>query len=86
MTGEITLRGAVLPVGGIKEKVLAAHRAGIRQVILPDKCRKDLIEVPEEIQSDLEFHFVSRMAEVLDLTLGAEGLAEARSRLTKQAE
>ena len=55
MTGEITLRGAVLPVGGVKEKVLAAHRAGIKKVLLPEKCRKDLIEVPDEIQGDLEF-------------------------------
>jgi ATP-dependent Lon protease len=81
MTGEITLRGAVLPVGGVKEKVLAAHRAGIKTVILPDKCRKDLLEVPDEIKNELEFKFVSRMEEVLELTLGAENLAKARSDL-----
>jgi ATP-dependent Lon protease len=81
MTGEITLRGAVLPVGGVKEKVLAAHRAGIKTVLLPEKCRKDLTEVPDEIQNDLEFHFVGRMEEVLDLTLGADNLAEARKAL-----
>ncbi|MCB9669366.1 MAG: endopeptidase La [Alphaproteobacteria bacterium] len=81
MTGEITLRGAVLPVGGVKEKVLAAHRAGIKTVLLPEQCRKDLIEVPDEIQRDLEFHFVSRMEEVLDITLGKEHLAEARKAL-----
>ena len=78
MTGEITLRGAVLPVGGVKEKVLAAHRAGIKTVILPEKCRKDLTEVPDEIQGDLDFKFVSRMEEVLDITLGKKGLAKAR--------
>ncbi len=81
MTGEITLRGAVLPVGGVKEKVLAAHRAGIRTVILPDKCKKDLTEVPDEIQNDLTFHFVARMEDVLELTLGADNLAEARKAL-----
>ena len=88
MTGEITLRGAVLPVGGVKEKVLAAHRAGIKTVILPEKCRKDLVEVPDEIRDALEFNFVSRMEEVLQIALGSEPLAEARRRfaLRKQQE
>ncbi|MCB9665561.1 MAG: endopeptidase La [Alphaproteobacteria bacterium] len=81
MTGEITLRGAVLPVGGVKEKVLAAHRAGIRTVILPDKNRKDLTEVPDEIQEEMRFEFVGRMEQVLSLTLGAEALAAAREKL-----
>ena len=70
MTGEATLRGAVLPVGGIKEKVLAAHRAGITKVILPEKNRKDLPDIPEEIQKDLEIHFCAKMAEVLEIALG----------------
>jgi len=65
MTGEITLRGRVLPVGGIKEKVLAAHRAGIRTVILPARNKKDLEEVPKEILEDLEFHFVENLDQVL---------------------
>jgi ATP-dependent Lon protease len=65
MTGEATLRGLVLPVGGIKEKVLAAHRAGIKRVILPERCRKDLIDVPEQAKKELEFIFVSQMDEVL---------------------
>jgi ATP-dependent Lon protease len=86
MTGEITLRGAVLPVGGIKEKVLAAHRAGIKKVLLPDKNRKDLIEVPEEIRKDLEFVFVSRMDEVLGQTLGTENLQELREELAAKIE
>ena len=85
MTGEITLRGAVLPVGGVKEKVLAAHRAGIKKVLLPDKCRKDLIEVPDEIQSELEFVFVNRMEEVLNETLGKENLDKARAALSEQS-
>ena len=65
MTGEITLRGLVLPVGGIKEKVLAAHRAGIKRVILPERNRKDLIDVPEQAKKDIEFIFVTQMDEVL---------------------
>lgn len=69
MTGEITLRGNVLPIGGVKEKVLAAHRAGIKKVILPEKNRKDLEEVPENVRKLLEFHFVSRMEEVIELAL-----------------
>lgn len=81
MTGEITLRGAVLPVGGVKEKVLAAHRAGIKQVTLPEKCRKDLTEVPDEIQEELTFEFVSRMEQVLELALGKDNIAEARKQL-----
>jgi ATP-dependent Lon protease len=65
MTGEATLRGLVLPVGGIKEKVLAAHRAGIKRVILPERCRKDLIDVPDQAKKELEFIFVTKMDEVL---------------------
>ena len=69
MTGEITLRGSVLPVGGIKEKVLAAHRAGIRRVLLPDRNRKDMVDIPESIRKDLELVFVKRIQEALELTL-----------------
>ncbi|MFZ5515852.1 MAG: endopeptidase La [Candidatus Zhuqueibacterota bacterium] len=67
MTGEITLRGSVLPVGGIKEKVLAAHRAGIRTVFLPAQNEKDLIEIPEQIRREMKFHFLEKMSDVLDL-------------------
>lgn len=70
MTGEITLRGTVLPVGGIKEKVLAALRAGIKQVILPEQNRKDLEDIPEHVKKSLTFHFVNTTAEVLNLALG----------------
>lgn len=69
MTGEITLRGLVLPVGGIKEKVLAAKRAGIRTVILPKRNEKDLDEVPEQVKKDLKFHFVQRMDEISRIAL-----------------
>lgn len=69
MTGEITLRGNVLPIGGVKEKVLAAMRAGITSVILPERNKKDLVEVPAEVQKGLTFHFVSRIDEVLDIAL-----------------
>jgi ATP-dependent Lon protease len=69
MTGEITLRGKVLPVGGVKEKVLAARRAGVTQVILPEKNRHDLDEIPEELRRDLTFHFVENVKQVLELAL-----------------
>jgi ATP-dependent Lon protease len=73
MTGEITLRGRVLPVGGVKEKVLAAHRAGIKRVILPERNIADLEEVPAEIKEELEFIGVSHMTEVLELALEEPG-------------
>lgn len=69
MTGEITLRGTVLPVGGIKEKVLAAHRAGIRQIIMSSENKNDLLDIPEETAKDIEFLFVDRIEEVIDLAL-----------------
>jgi ATP-dependent Lon protease len=65
MTGEITLRGRVLPVGGVKEKVLAAYRAGIREVILPDENEKDLEEIPEDVRAEIQFHFVDHMDKVI---------------------
>jgi ATP-dependent Lon protease len=69
MTGEISLRGRVLPIGGLKEKTLAAHRAGIKRVIVPDRNKADLEEVPKEVRDELEFVFVSKLDEVLEAAL-----------------
>jgi ATP-dependent Lon protease len=69
MTGEITLRGLVLPVGGIKEKFLAAHRAGIKRVIMPERNRKDVIDIPDQPKKEIEIIHVKRMDEVLSLAL-----------------
>ena len=69
MTGEVTLRGRVLEIGGVKEKVIAAHRAGITEVILPKDNAKDLIDVPKEVQKELKFHFVAHLDDVLKLAI-----------------
>jgi ATP-dependent Lon protease len=72
MTGEITLRGAVLPVGGIKEKVLAAYRAGIKTILLPAWNRKDIEDIPVNVQKSISFHFINDMMEVIKLALEPE--------------
>ncbi len=69
MTGEITLRGLVLPIGGVKEKTLAAKRAGIKNVILPDRNKKDLVDIPADVKKGLKFHFVKNVDKLLKLVL-----------------
>ena len=69
MTGEITLRGRIIEVGGIKEKVIAAHQAGLKEIILPQENKKDLVKVPEKIKKDFNFHFVDSLDEVLKTAL-----------------
>ncbi|HHT9155109.1 MAG TPA: S16 family serine protease, partial [Candidatus Tripitaka sp. YC43] len=81
MTGEITLRGRVLPVGGIKEKVLAARRAGIATLILPKRNEKDLVEVPDEVKARMEFRFVEKVDEMLPTVFGT--LATEREKEEK---
>ena len=69
MTGEITLRGRVLPIGGVKEKVLGAHRAGIKTIILPKENEADLEDIPEDVRNSLDFHCVGTLDEVFDIAL-----------------
>lgn len=69
MTGEITLRGRVLPIGGLREKVIAAHRAGLKTILIPKKNEKDLVDVPKRVQREMQFVFVDRMDQVLPVAL-----------------
>ncbi|MBO01283.1 MAG: endopeptidase La [Candidatus Marinimicrobia bacterium] len=83
MTGEITLRGNVLPIGGVKEKVTAAHRSGIKTIILPDHNRKDLEDIPDHIKKDLEFHFAKEMMDVVKVAIPGLSLNTAKKRAIK---
>ncbi len=85
MTGEITLRGEVLPIGGLKEKLLAAYRAGIKHVILPIENKKDLIEIPSEIKKGVKFKYVSNVGEVLDYALEKMPRVKAKGGPHKKA-
>ena len=71
MTGEVTLQGKVLPIGGVKQKLLAAHRAGLTEVILPRRNEPDLDDVPESVRSAITVHLVSDVRDVLELALEA---------------
>lgn len=84
MTGEITLRGAVLPVGGIKEKVLAAYRAGIKTILLPDWNRKDIADIPDNVQRNISFHFVKDMMDVIKLALEPANEKELKKSSAKK--
>jgi len=86
MTGEVTLRGLVLPVGGIKEKVLAAHRAGVKQVIMPARNQKDLDDIPENVRSEIKFVFAKNVDEVLEAALVPDKLKKKDLKLNKQEE
>lgn len=78
MTGEITLRGRVLPIGGVKEKVLGAYRAGIREIILPKRNEHDLVEIPQTLRRHLKIHLIERIEQALDLVLGPPPPKEPR--------
>ena len=83
MTGEITLRGNVLPIGGVKEKVTAAHRSGIKHIILPDHNKKDLEDIPEHIKKDLDFYFAKEIMDVIDVAIpGLNGRKKRTPRKT----
>ena len=69
MTGEVTLQGLVLPIGGVKQKVLAAHRMGLKEVILPKRNEKDLDDVPESVRKAMTFHLASKVDDVLKVAL-----------------
>ena len=77
MTGEVTLQGRVLPIGGLKQKVLAAHAAGLTEVIVPERNEPDLDDVPSEVRSQIRFHLVGSVDQVLTLALEPPGLAMA---------
>jgi ATP-dependent Lon protease len=84
MTGEITLRGKVLPIGGVKEKVLAAHRAGIKTVILPKENEKDLTDIPESVLADINIVLVESMDQVLDIALERPLTTKDREEYVKE--
>ncbi len=85
MTGEITLRGEVLPIGGLKEKLLAAHRGGIKTVLIPEENVKDLAEIPDNVKNRLDIHPVKWIDQVLEMALERKARAAARARRRRPA-
>jgi ATP-dependent Lon protease len=85
MTGEVTLQGRVLPIGGVKQKVLAAHRAGLTEVILPERNGPDLDDVPEEVRNAMTFHLAATIADVLDTALRRDVLIAEASEFSAVA-
>ena len=83
MTGEITLRGRILPVGGVREKILAAHRAGLKTVIIPRRNKKDLVELPKRAMRELNIKLVDHMDDVLDIAL-SDQVQASKSGLPKK--
>jgi ATP-dependent Lon protease len=84
MTGEVTLRGRVLPIGGLKEKILAAKRMGIRKVIIPKRNEKDLEDIPKYVKKDMEFIFVEKMDEVLNVALKPEKKTTKKKKTSRK--
>ncbi len=84
MTGEVTLRGRVLEIGGLKEKVLAAHRAGISTVILPKRNRKDLVDVPKDVRNALRFVFADDVQDVVKVAVGTFRKSRAKKEETER--
>jgi ATP-dependent Lon protease len=79
MTGEVTLQGRVLPIGGVKQKVLAAHRAGLREVVLPARNGSDLEDVPESVREEMTFHLAATVKDVLTAALDSAAVGESAS-------
>jgi ATP-dependent Lon protease len=86
MTGEITLRGRVLPIGGLREKVLAAHRTGLKVVLLPEKNLKDMVDVPKRVREDLKIIPIQHMDQVLEIALATKTVLEPPHPRRKQEE
>jgi ATP-dependent Lon protease len=80
MTGEVTLRGRVLEIGGVKEKVIAGHRAGLKTIILPKDNKKDMEDIPDKVQKDIKFIFATELTEVLKLALTKWPLIKIKKR------
>ena len=84
MTGEITLRGRILPIGGLKEKAMCAHRAGIKTFLLPKRNQKDMVDIPSKVRKDMSFIFVDQMDHVLEHALRSDVAHPTRSSLSEK--